>query len=254
MKIVVCVKIVKSNLVFGEGDCEDSLFFNPYDLKALEECIRIKKETGASVVCITMGAKDITSVLQKCYALGCDEVILLNDNSFAGSDTIATSYVLAKAIQKIGHVDMIVCGQKSVDGETGQVVYGIGERLGIPVIDNVKTIEEISEKHAIVQKIDLNKATRIAVNYPIITAMFEFSISYPQISLIKLKQSRNKTINCWNQETIGSDPEKCGIKGSRTKVKNIRNVIIRRNQEKVEGSVEDQTAFLLNLLKLERNE
>lgn len=254
MKIVVCIKIVQSKLVFGENGCEDSLFFNPYDLKALEEAIKVKNQFGAKIICLSMGTKATEEILHKCYALGCDEVILLNDECFAGSDTIATSYILAKALEKIGDVDIVVCGEKSIDGETGQVVYGLGERLQLPVISRIIKLEELRDTLAILKVNEQGGTCRIATSIPTILSISEFSTAYPKINLLKLKQAKREKIKYWSKDDINIETIKCGVKGSRTKVKCLRNVVLKRNHEKVEGDVQEKAVFLMNLLRTERNE
>lgn len=252
MNVVVCIKAVKSTLVFSESDYEEAYFFNPYDLKALEECIKMKDSQEMTITCVLMGPKDTTSILEKCLAMGVDQAILLNDDCFAGSDTIATSYILSKGIENLGKCDMIVCGEKAIDGETGQVVFGLGERLGIPVVTNVSEIISVTEEQWSVCAKDHERVNKLMGKFPVVLAISEFSTTYPKISLLAMKRAKAKPLLAKDACQIDADPEKCGMKGSRTRVVNMSRCFAERNQEEIKGSTEEKVGFILKQLNAER--
>lgn len=117
---------------------------NPFDLNALEAAIQIKEKINATVIAISMGPTNAEDALREAIARGADEGILINDKSFGGADTKATSQTLSAAIKKIGEYDLIFAGEKTVDGDTGQVGPQIAEYLNIPHISYVNAIEEVS--------------------------------------------------------------------------------------------------------------
>src|SRR6056297_2323114 len=150
MNIVVCIKQVpdttdvkidkKTNTLVRKG--VESII-NPYDMHAIEEGLRIKENTGGKVTVISMGPSQVKDSLKEAVALGVDEVILLSDRAFAGSDTLATSYTLARGIAKIANVDLILCGKQAIDGDTDQVGPGIAEHLQLhhaTYVDEILTI------------------------------------------------------------------------------------------------------------------
>ena len=136
MKIVVCIKQVPdttevkinpdTNTLVREG--VDSII-NPFDMYAIEEGLRLREKLGGEVIVLSMGPPQAESALKDAIALGCDEAILLTDRTFAGSDTLATSYTLARGIKSIQDVDIIICGKQAIDGDTAQVGPGIAEML-----------------------------------------------------------------------------------------------------------------------------
>jgi electron transfer flavoprotein beta subunit len=151
--MVVCLKQVpdatevtidpKTNTLIREGVPS---IINPYDVHAVEAALQLKDMYGGKVTVLTMGPPQAEESLKKTIAYGADEAILLSDRKFAGSDTLATSYILAQAIRKLGEsepVDIIFCGKQAIDGDTAQVGPGIATRLGIPQLTYVIKIDEV---------------------------------------------------------------------------------------------------------------
>ncbi|OUM97065.1 MAG: electron transfer flavoprotein subunit beta [Paenibacillaceae bacterium ZCTH02-B3] len=154
MHIVVCIKQVpdsreiridpKTNTLIRQGVPS---IVNFYDKHGLEEALRIKDELGARVTVITMGPPPAEKALKECISLGADEGVLVTDRAFAGADTLATSYVLAKAIRKAeetwGPVDIVFCGKQTLDGDTGQVGPGIACRLDLEQLTYVGKVRKV---------------------------------------------------------------------------------------------------------------
>ena len=141
MKILVCVKQVPgSNNV--EVDPVTGVLkrsgipskINPYDLYALETALTLAERFGGTVHTLTMGPPQAKEMLQECLAMGADDAVLLSDRALGGSDTWATSYIIAEAIKIVGDYDIIFCGRQAIDGDTAQVGPQIAEKLGIPQI------------------------------------------------------------------------------------------------------------------------
>ena len=135
---VVCVKVVpkpeeitvdlETNSLLREGVRSE---INPPDMNAMEMALKLKDRHGGRISILSMGPPSFEPLLRVALAMGADHVYLLSDRTFAGADTLATTYTLAKGIQMIGSVDLIFCGEESSDGATGQVPPGLAEWLGI---------------------------------------------------------------------------------------------------------------------------
>jgi len=152
LRIVVLVKQVPDTAnVTGEAMKEDGTVnraalpavFNPEDLNALEEALKLRDRHGARVTVVTMGPPAAVQVLRESLYRGADEVILLTDKAFAGADTLATSYALSLAVRKLGGADLVLCGRQAIDGDTAQVGPQTAEKLGYPQITCVSRIDEL---------------------------------------------------------------------------------------------------------------
>lgn len=155
LHVVVCIKQVpdsreiridpKTNTLIRQGV---PAIVNYYDLHGLEEALRFKDQFGARVTVITMGPPSADKALKQCISMGADEAVFVSDRAFAGADTLATSYVLAAAIEKAaevwGPVDIVFCGKQTLDGDTGQVGPGIACRLDYEQLTYVEKVEELS--------------------------------------------------------------------------------------------------------------
>jgi electron transfer flavoprotein beta subunit len=116
---------------------------NPWDEYAIEEAIRLKEKHGGKVTAISMGPEDATEALKTAIAMGCDEAVLIADDAMTGSDTLATSYVLAKAIEKVGDADLVIFGRQAIDGDTGQTSMQVARRLGWAPLSFVAEVDEV---------------------------------------------------------------------------------------------------------------
>jgi len=156
LHIVVCVKQVPDSREIRIDPKDNTLIrqgvpsiVNFYDLHGLEEALRIKDEHGARVTVVTMGPPPAEKGLKECISLGADEAVLVTDRGFAGADTLATSYVVAKTIRKVeetwGPVDLIFCGKQTLDGDTGQVGPGVACRLDTEQLTYVSKVAEVDE-------------------------------------------------------------------------------------------------------------
>lgn len=157
LHIVVCIKQVpdsreiridpKNNTLIRQGVPS---IVNFYDKHGLEEALRIKDEQGAKVTVVTMGPPPAEKGLKECISLGADQAVLVTDRGFAGADTLATSYVIAKTIKKVeeeyGAVDMVFCGKQTLDGDTGQVGPGVACRLDLEQLTYVSKVENVDEE------------------------------------------------------------------------------------------------------------
>ncbi len=248
MKVLVCVKTVRTELVYPNENRIEKFVMNPYDLFAVEQVIKLKGMLDCQVICLCMGPEGSKQALQKAIAMGADEAILLNDNAFQGSDTVATSYILTNAIKRVGSVDMVVCGKEAIDGETGQVVYGVAERMGYHCISDIQEFISADESGIIVKQSCENDFVLGKITTPVMVSCSDFSITQPKVSLMGLKKARRKEITVWNAEDIAADVNLCGINGSKTKVLNVQKEILKKPKTYVDGSLEEQAKLLYKIV------
>ena len=201
MKILVCAKVIKGEI-------------NPFDQSAIECALRLSDD----VEVITMGPESNKAVLLPLTRLGA-KVTLITDRLFAGSDTLATSYILSEAIKKKEY-DLILCGRQSIDGDTAQIGPMLAKRLEIPFITNVVSLEIDGEMVTAKSRAGIEKAKIPAL----ITMERSFILRFPGIF------SKLGEINCLDNAELICDPDRCGLKGSPTKViKTFENEKGKRN-------------------------
>ncbi len=229
LKIIVPIKQVvdASQIKFdddGVGTIESSVGgeINPFDLNALEVAVQIKDKLDATVSVLSMGEPGADSILKDAIARGATDALLLEDAAFKDSDTLATSYTLACAIKKMGEYDLIVCGEKSIDGDTGQVGPEIAEHLGIPHVAYVTQIEEMGDKLVVVSDMDGEQHT-IDCKLPVLIAVTK-NINTPRLPGLRDKlNSRKANIEIWHADDLATDNDKSkfGDAGSPTFVDKI---------------------------------
>lgn len=224
MKIVVCVKQVpdtadirwtENNTMVREG--VESIM-NPFDEYAVETAIRIKEANpDVTITAVTMGPPQAKDVLKRAVAMGADEAILVTDKKFAGADTWATSYTLAKAIkEKVGDFDLIICGQFAIDGDTAQTGPGIAEQLGIPQVTYAKEVEFTGGSTVTVKREVEDGIQKVEMQLPGLTCMLKCDYE-PRMPSIKGTMKANRTpIAEYGMEDVGLEHENVGIKGSPT--------------------------------------
>ena len=258
MNIVVCIKQVpettdvkidpETNTLIREGV---SSIINPFDAYAIEEGIRLKEKFGGKVTVLTMGPPQAKEALKEAISLGADEGIMLSDRAFAGSDTWATSYTLAKGIQKIGEFDVILCGKQASDGDTAQVGPGISTHLDIPQVTYVKKIESITEDIARVERMVEEGFEIIEVPLPCLFTVVK-EINEPRLPSLKGKMKAKKAeIPMWTAADLDIDPSKIGLNGSPTKVVKIFTPPPRKGGQILNGETEQVTRELVDMLKSE---
>jgi electron transfer flavoprotein alpha/beta subunit len=178
---------------------------------------------------------------------------LLSDKAFAGSDTWATSYTLAKGIEKIGPYDLILCGRQAVDGDTAQVGPGIAERLSLPYVTWVRKIEEIQNGMIRVQRLMDDGYDRLELPLPALLTVVK-EINEPRVPSLKGKvRAKTQKIDIYGAKDLEADPQLIGLQGSATQVIKIFPPPRLKEREWIQGTAEAQVGQLmdkLNKLKL----
>jgi len=190
---------------------------DPYSEYAVEAALKLKDIHGGQVTVISLGAGLLREIIKKPLAMGADELVLLEDESFTNGDSWSTAYALAAAIRKIGDYGLILCGRQSADCDAGQVGSGIAEFLGLPVITLARQID-ISDGSARVERVTTDGYEVIETPLPaVITVSNEIGEPrYPTIRGIMASKKTEPTI--WQPTDIGLEPSQVGVAGRRCQV------------------------------------
>ncbi len=222
---------------------------NPFDTYAIEEALRLREQHGGKVTAVTMGPPQAAEALKEAVAMGVDDVVLISDRAFAGADTWATSYTLAKGIKKIGTFDLVIAGKQAIDGDTAQVGPETAEMLGIPFIAYIRKIETIAAGKMTAERMMDEGYDVVETSLPaLITVVKE--INQPRLPSLKGKmKAKNLKVATLNAVDIEADENMLGLKGSPTKVVRIFPPAPRGQREILAGTVEQQVELAAKKLK-----
>ena len=287
LKIVVLAKQVPDTRNVGkdamtaEGTINRAALpaiFNPEDLNALEQALRLKEtHPGSTVTMLTMGPGRAAEIIREGLYRGADNGYLLTDRAFAGADTLATSYALATAIRKIGKYDIIIGGRQAIDGDTAQVGPQVAEKLGLPQVTYVEEIEEIANGRIRVKRHIDGGVETVEGPLPIVlTVNGSAAPCRPRNAKLVMKYKRAMggqekaalakdgqelaysdlyekrpylNITEWSVADVDGDTSQCGLSGSPTKVKKIENIIFQAKESKtMTGSDADVENLIVELL------
>lgn len=244
MNIVVCLKQVpdtnevKINQETGTliRDGVPSII-NPDDRNALEEALKIKNEVGAIVKVVSMGPPQAKNALKEALAMGADEAYLISDRAFGGSDTWATSTIIASAIEKVGNYDVIFCGRQAIDGDTAQVGPEVAEFLGVSQVTYAKEVK-IEGNKLLVTRYTETGDYLIEVKMPVlITAIKELNNPrYPNVKgILENYSNGDEKITVLTLADLNVDTTQIGLKGSPTNVYKSFVPVKEKHNEIIEG-------------------
>lgn len=279
-KIVVLAKQVPDTRNVGKNAMKEDgtvnraalpAIFNPEDMNALEQALRIKdKFPGSIVQLLTMGPPRAAEIIREGLFRGADGGVLLTDRKFAGADTLATSYALSMALTKL-NPDIIIAGRQAIDGDTAQVGPQVAEKLNLPqityaedisqIIDNVITVKRRLERGIEVVTSTLPCVITVHATAPHCRprnakALMRYKYartlteeldnehnSYlPMLSLDYLK------ITEWGVADVGGEEINYGLSGSPTKVKKIENIVFQAKESKIITSTDSDIESLIQEL------
>jgi electron transfer flavoprotein beta subunit len=257
MHVVVCVKqtpdsAAKVSVENGKVTWGDAgLVVNPWDEYAIEEAIRLKEKYGGKASAISVGPDTAREALKTCLAMGCDEAILISDPAFDGSDAVETSYVLAKAIEKFGDVDVVLFGKQAIDGDTGLVPVGVARRLGWPPLTFTIKIDALDVAARTIQAERLLEEGKQVVTsrLPIVIGTVK-DINEPRYpSFMGIRKAAKATIPTWSAADLGCDAARIGSGGAGAKWPQINPLPARQGSvELIDGSPEEIAAKLADKL------
>ncbi len=282
LKIVVLAKQVPDTRNVGkdamtaEGTVNRAALpaiFNPEDMNALEQALRLTEQTpGSTVGKLTMGPPRAGQIIREGLYRGADTGWLLTDRLFAGADTLATSYALATAIRKIGDVDLVIGGRQAIDGDTAQVGPQVAQKLGLNQITYAEEILDCKDGKITVRRhidggvetveaplpcvITVNGSAapcrpanaRLTMKYKRAACPLERSSEDRYASLYEERPYLN--LNQWSVADVDGDPSQCGLAGSPTKVKAVQNIVFQAKESKTltssDADIEGLVMELLN--------
>jgi electron transfer flavoprotein beta subunit len=232
LNIVVCVKQTPdtaATLALKDGHVtwgDSPMIVNPWDEYAVEEALRLKEKHGGKVTVLFMGPENAREALKTCLALGCDEAILVSDPALKGSDALATSYALSKAIAKIGNVDMVLTGRQAVDGDTGLVPAQIARQLKWTALTYVSKIAEL-DPNAKTIKVErmLDEGKQVcAGKLPAVVSVVK-GINEPRYpSFMGIRRAGKIAIPAWKAADLGLEAARIGLAGSAVTWPEIRAI------------------------------
>ena len=270
LKIVVLAKQVPDtrnvgkNAMKADGTINRAALpaiFNPEDLNALEQALRLKDAfPGSTVTLLTMGPGRAAEIIREGLFRGADGGYVLTDRAFAGADTLATSYAIATAIRKIGEYDIILGGRQAIDGDTAQVGPQVAEKLGLPQVtyaEEIVSLDEQARKVVIRRHIDGGVETVEAPLPLVVTVNGSAAPCRPRNA--KLVQKYKRALGAqekaaitkdgaalpyaelyeqrpylnlveWTAADVTADLEQCGLNGSPTKVKTVQNIVFQAKE------------------------
>lgn len=237
--------------------------FNPEDLNALEMALQVKDRYGGTITVLTMGPATAADVLRDALFRGADRVILLSDRRFAGADTLATSYTLKCAIEKIGQYDLVFCGRQAIDGDTAQVPPQTAEKLGIPQITYAETIVNLDENEIVVERAFPLGKEMVKCALPCLLTVVSSANRPRPPSVRKMMEKKlaatpteyksllnqwkefeteekldtylaanNLKIEVWTADDLNVEPERLGLNGSPTQVYKVNFVVLESTESK----------------------
>ena len=280
LKIVVLAKQVPDtrnagkNAMTAEGTINRAALpaiFNPEDMNALEQALRLKEQNpGSTVGILTMGPPRAAEIIREGLYRGADTGWLLSDRLFAGADTLATSYALATAIKKIGGADIVIGGRQAIDGDTAQVGPQVAQKLGLTQVTYAEEILKCEDgKLTIRRRIDggvevveaptpilitVNGTAapcrpcnaRLVMKYKHATAVMERGKDDKYAELYE--QRPYLTLTQWTVADVEGDPAQCGLSGSPTKVKTVKNIVFQTKETTTIGSSDEEIKGLMESL------
>ena len=222
--------------------------FNPEDKNALEAALSVKERYGGTVTVITMGLPAAKAVLREALMCGADRAVLVTDRKAAGSDTLATSYILSMAVKKF-NPDLVFCGRQAIDGDTAQTGPQIGEKLGYAVVTYLENLSLEGNEAVAVRDIGTGVETCRAKLPALFTVTEKFGELRPFIMrrVMKCKNAEPEILSC---DDIGCEEARCGFAGSPPSVNKIESVVLAGGEFKeVAATDEGVQALVSELIK-----
>lgn len=247
--------------------------FNPEDLNALEQALRLKDANpGSTVTMLTMGLPRAAEVIREAIYRGADKGIVLTDRALGGADTLATSYSLAQAVKKIGDYDLILGGRQAIDGDTAQVGPQIAEKLGLPQVTYAEEIISVENGKVVIKRRLEHGVETVSCPMPCVVTVngsaaecrprnakrvMKYKRAVSTSEATKLSEAEaaivaahpELTIPEWGAAFVEADPAQIGLPGSPTKVKAIENVVFTakesRRLENNDGQIEELVKELI---------
>lgn len=255
MKIIVCIKQVPNTTEIKIDPVTNTLkrdgvpsIINPDDKAAIEAALQLKEQCGATVTILTMGPPQAEKALREALAMGADEAFLLTDRAFGGSDTLATSTIIAAAVKKL-QPDLVLCGRQAIDGDTAQVGPQIAEHLDIPQITYAAGISYNAENGTIQVKRQFeDRFQTLQVSGLCLITVLSTMVKPRYMNVWDIVDQDNKEIGKITNEDLQLDKAVIGLTGSPTKVKASFTKQLDKTVETVELNPEEAAKAIVDAL------
>ena len=256
MKIIVCIKQVPNTTEIKIDPVTNTLkrdgvpsIINPDDKAAIEAALQLKEQCGATVTVLTMGPPQAEKALREALAMGADEAFLLTDRAFGGSDTLATSTIIAAAVEKLG-CDLVLCGRQAIDGDTAQVGPQIAEHMGIPQITYAAGISYNPENGKLTVKRQFeDRYQTLEVSGLCLVTVLSTMVKPRYMNVWDIVAQDAKEIGKITNEDLQLDKAVIGLTGSPTKVKATFTKQLDKTVETLELDPEQAAQVILDTLK-----
>ena len=255
MNTVVCIKQVPETTEVRVDPTTKALVregvksvINPFDENAIEAALQLREAHGGKVAVICMGPPQAEESLREALAMGADEAILLTDPASRGSDTLATSYTLARMVRKVGDFDLVLCGKQAIDGDTGQVGPGLAERLGVPQVTFAIELE-VADGALRARRVLDDFFEVIEVKLPAVVTVVK-QINEPRHpSMRNVLRAKRAEIAKWSLADLDADSTQTGFEGSPTQVVEVWPPERKTGGKMLEGPVEDIVEEIAGVIK-----
>ena len=256
MKIIVCIKQVPNTTEIKIDPVTNTLkrdgvpsIINPDDKAAIEAALQLKEQCGATVTVLTMGPPQAEKALRETLAMGADEAFLLTDRAFGGSDTLATSTIIAAAVEKLG-CDLVLCGRQAIDGDTAQVGPQIAEHMGIPQITYAAGISYNPENGKLTVKRQFeDRYQTLEVSGLCLVTVLSTMVKPRYMNVWDIVAQDAKEIGKITNEDLQLEKAVIGLTGSPTKVKATFTKQLDKTTETLELDPEQAAQVILDTLK-----
>lgn len=255
MEIVVLIKMVASISfdALWEEKAQDRLSgdqktINPADAHALEAALRLRDAAGGSITVISMGPPAAKSILQDCLARGADRAVHLCDPQLAGADTLATARALTAAIRKTGVPELILCGRRAIDSETGHIGAQVAEMLRVPCVPSATGFALSENDQLVVSALAEHETQYLQVSCPAVITVCNF-INHPhQPTILGMRAAKKKELRRMTVEELEVPAGLCGSSGSPTVVRTVERCgFPQRHTQHITGA-EESAGLLYDLL------
>jgi electron transfer flavoprotein beta subunit len=224
---------------------------NPSDRHALEEALSLQERHGGRVTLLSMTPESSAETLREALAMGGDEAVILSDRAFAGSDSLATSRVLAAGIAKVAPFDLVLAGNESADGGTVHVPSQVGELLGVAHLVNVIRLEVDPDRSVRARTRIENGYVEVEGALPMVLGVRREIYTPRYMSLMGVMASHGKPIRVFGAADLGIDCSRVGMEGSNMRPGKMSRPSSRRKGERVEGDPEEAVARIVGILRAE---
>lgn len=256
MKIIVCIKQVPNTTEIKIDPVTNTLkrdgvpsIINPDDKAAIEAALQLKESCGAQVTVISMGPPQAEKALREALAMGADEAFLITDRAFGGSDTLATSTIIAAAIRKLG-CDLVFCGRQAIDGDTAQVGPQIAEHLGIPQITYAAGLSYDNDTGVLTVKRQFeDRYQTLQVSGMCLVTMLSTMVKPRYMNVWDIVSQDEKEVGRITNEDLQLEKSVCGLSGSPTKVKASFTKQLDKTVETLELPAEEAAKTILAALQ-----